>query len=222
VVRRSTQFGQHRTPRYRRWQGKLLHPTEEAFMFFKDEGPVPETLRRLVASLLDAGIPHIILGAMALRAHGYSRTTEDVDVCMRASDLTRFREQIAPSKYAAAPGRSRRFHDPETQVTVDILVAGEIAGRSDKQHDVLFPDPDEAQDVDGLPMPSLARLVELKLVTWRYKDWADVVELIRIHVLDESFAEQLHPVARPFYSQCYDQKLEEDRYNPEIHDAPPG
>lgn len=190
-------------------------------MFFKDEGPVPETLRRLCKALDKASIPHIIMGAMALRAYGYSRTTEDVDVCMRAVDLKKFRKELVGVTYQSVKDRSRRFYDPETKVTLDILVSGEIAGRRDRQQDVKFPDPSERDLVDGLPVPSLARLIELKLVTWRYKDWADVVELLRIHGLDESFAANLHAVARPFYLQCYDQKVEEDRYNPEIHDRHP-
>jgi hypothetical protein len=34
-----------RPPRYRIYRGVPLHPSEEAFMFFEDRGPVPETLR---------------------------------------------------------------------------------------------------------------------------------------------------------------------------------
>lgn len=190
-------------------------------MFFRDEGPVPETLRRLSDTLTQAGLPHVFIGAAALKAYGLRRTTEDVDVCMRGVDLDRFRSLLVGRTYLPVRGRSRRFYDPQTQVTIDVLIAGEVAGHREKQQDVRFPDPSEGRTVEDIPIPTLARLIELKLVTWRLQDWADVVALIRANNLDESFAEQLHPVARSAYLQCYDQKVEEDRYNPEIHDAPP-
>lgn len=190
-------------------------------MFFKDQGPVPETFRRLRKLLADAKIAHIFVGAIAGYAHGYRRTTEDIDLCMRREDLERFRREFVGTEFESVEGHPRRFHDPTTQVTFDILVAGEIAGNARRQREVKFPDPSEAELIDGIPFVSLPRLMEMKLVTWRYRDWADVVELIRLHDLDESFGDQFNPLVRSAYIQCYDQKIEEDRYNPEIHDPPP-
>lgn len=190
-------------------------------MFFDDQGPVPETFRKLRERLAEAGLPHIFMGAVALNAHDYRRASEDVDFCLRPEDLERFRQTFVGTVYQSVAGRPRKFFDPNTHVTFDILVAGELAGNTRKQRQVRFPDPDEAELVRDTPVPNLARLIELKLVTWRYKDWGDVVELIRIHRLDESFADRVDPIARSAYLQCYDQKVEEDRYNPEIDDPPP-
>ncbi len=188
-------------------------------MFFDEQGPVTEAFRKLRERL--AGLPHIFMGAVALNAHDYRRASEGVDLCMRAEDLERFRKLFVGTVYQQVAGRPRKFFDPQTQVTFDILVAGEIAGNARKQRQVRFPVAGEAHTVRETPVPSLAWLIELKLATWRYKDWGDVVELIRIHNLDETFAEQLAPVIRSAYAQCYDQKVEEDGYNPEIHDQPP-
>jgi hypothetical protein len=209
-----------RSPRERVWRGCPLSPVEEVRMFFDDQGPVPETFRKLRQRLAEAGLPHIFIGAVALNAHDYRRASEDVDFCMRREDLERFRKLFVGTLYQQVAGRPRKFFDPQTQVTFDILVAGDLAGNTRKQREVRFPDPDEAEIVRDTPVPSLARLIELKLVTWRYQDWADVVSLIRIHNLDESFANQFNPLVRSAYLQCYDQKVEEDRYNPEIHDPP--
>ncbi|MEW6249621.1 MAG: hypothetical protein AB1716_03160 [Planctomycetota bacterium] len=211
-----------RSPRERRWGGRLLSPVEEVRMFFQDQGPVPETFKRLRKLLAESGLAHIFVGATAVNAHGFRRSTEDVDLCMRAEDLERFRQLFVGSTFQPVEGRTRRFYDPQTQVTLDILVAGEIAGNRRKQQVIRFPDPSEAIRIEDTPVPSLPRLIELKLVTWRYQDWGDVVNLIRARSLDESFADQLHPIVRWAYLQCYDQKIEEDRYNPEIHDGPPG
>jgi hypothetical protein len=221
VASKPIDLDQLRSPRIRNWRGAPLLPIDEVRMFFYGQGPVPETYQRLKTLLEETGIPHIFIGATALNAHGFRRSTEDIDVCMSRGDLDRFRRDFVGKKYQPVSGRPRRFYDPVSQVTVDILVAGEIAGDSRKQQRVRFPDPAEAEIHEGTPVPSLARLTELKLVTWRFKDWGDVVELIRLHNLDESFAEKLDPVIRSAYLQCYDQKVEEDRYNPEIHDAPP-
>ncbi|HMQ15347.1 MAG TPA: hypothetical protein PKC49_05175 [Phycisphaerae bacterium] len=187
-------------------------------MFFRNRGPVPRTLRTLSRSLKKAGMPHIFIGAAALKAYGLRRSTEDVDVCMRREDLERFKAAFVGTAYLPVKGRPRRFFDSKTQVTVDVLIAGEIAGKREKQQSVRFPDPDEGKVIEGIPIPDLARLVELKLVTWRLQDWADVVVLIRENKLDESFADQLDPVVRTAYLQCHDDMLEEDRYNPEIDD----
>lgn len=167
------------------------------------------------------GIPHVSIGATALFAHGYRRMTEDVNVCLRKADLERFKRDSVGSLYEPVEGRARRFYDPKIQVTIEILIAGEIAGNTRKQREVTFPDPSEAHDLDGIAVPSLARLIELKLVTWRLRDWADVIELIRVHNLDESFGDQFNPLVRSTYIRCFDQKTEEDRYNPEIHDRHP-
>jgi len=190
-------------------------------MFFQDQGPVPETFRRLRKLLGDGKIPYVFIGAMAANAHGLRRATEDVDLCMRREDLERFQRELVGTEFATVAGRPRKFYDPVTQVSFDILVAGEIAGNTRRQREVRFPDPSEAEFIDGAPFVSLARLIELKLVTWRYQDWADVVSLIRIHHLEESFGDRFNPLVRSAYLQCYDQKIEEDRYNPEIHDPPP-
>lgn len=185
-------------------------------MFFRLEGPVPDTFRRLTELLEKAGIPYVLVGAIAGYAHGYHRTTGDIDLCLRREDLARFRREFVGTHFSQVEGHPRKFFDPTTQVTFDVLIAGELAGNTRKQREVRFPDPSEAELIDGRPFVSLARLIELKLVTWRYRDWGDVVELIRIHNLDESFGDQFNPLVRSAYLQCYDQKLEEDRYNPEV------
>lgn len=193
-------------------RGRALATHEEMLMFHAGRGPAPETLQRLRENLDRAGIEHVVIGAFALGAHGFARATNDVDVCVRAADLKRFREQLAGGVYEPVEGRTRRFRDPATDATIDFLISGELAGRTNRNSAVRFPDPSEAIDIGGLRTVSLPRLIELKLVTWRFKDWGDVVELIRANKLDEAFAEKLDPLVRMAYLECYDQKREEDRH----------
>lgn len=186
----------------------------EVGMFFQRQGPVWETLRSLEQRLHSAGIDYLIIGGLALDAHNYVRTTTDVDVVLSASGFERFRSLFEGQCYHRRPGAPRRFVDLDFEVQIDVLIAGEIAGRRSENQTVVFPDPSRPEVVARFPTVSLARLIELKLVTWRYKDWGDVVELIRHNQLTESFSEQLDPVVRSAYQQCYDQATDPEYEGP--------
>lgn len=62
-------------------------------------------------------------------------------------------------------------------------------------------------ELEGLPVVTLARLIETKLACGQgnlrrtHKDFADVVELIAAHNLDGSFAPQLHSTLRELYRE---------------------
>lgn len=210
---------QQNIPQIREWRGARLSPVEEVLMFHHDAGPVPETYRRLQQALRSEGIEHVVIGAFAMAVHGYKRATNDVDLCIREADLDKFRKTLVGRLYQQVEGRSRRFYDPQTQVTFDLLVSGTLAGRTDRNREVRFPDPSEAQVVQGLSTISLEQLITLKLVTWRLKDWADVVALARENHLDEGFAQKLPGLVRGAYLQCFDQMVDEDRYEREAGDA---
>lgn len=179
-------------------------------MFFEKQGPVWETLRRLEDRLKEANIDYVVIGGLALNAYDYPRQTVDVDVVLTRADYVKFKELYAGSAYVETEDTPRRFVDPNSEVTIDVLIAGELAGRRSKNRSVRFPDQSEAEVHGDLRTVSLARLIELKLVTWRYRDWGDVVELIRRNNLPEEFADKLDPVARAAYGQCYDQAIDEE------------
>jgi len=191
-----------------------IHWITEAGMFFEKTGPVWETLRDLEARLQGAGIEYVVIGGLALNAYNYPRQTIDVDVVLTSTGYEKFKELFVGAEYVVAKGAPRRFVDTKSEVTIDVLVAGRIAGRQSKNPSVRFPTPSEAETQGDLRTVSLARLIELKLVTWRYKDWGDVVELIRRNNLPESFAEKLDPVVRNAYEQCYDQADDEEYEGP--------
>ena len=73
-------------------------------MFFQKNDPVHKTMRRVVKQLEKAKIPYAIVGGMAVNAHGYRRTTNDVDVlldCRR--DLPSFASILYPSTMTPIP-----------------------------------------------------------------------------------------------------------------------
>ena len=55
-------------------------------------------------------------------------------------------------------------------------------------------------------------MIQLKLAARRHADFADVVFLIQVHDLNESFLPQLHPSVHRDYIECLDEKRREDEY----------
>jgi hypothetical protein len=53
----------------------------------------------------------------------------------------------------------------------------------------------------------------LKLAARRWRDFADVVELIRFNDLDESFLSRVHPSVHKDFIECLEEKRREDEYD---------
>lgn len=181
-------------------------------MFFQGKDPVHQTMRRTARRLEKAGISYAILGGMALNAHRYPRTTTDVDFLLTAEGLEAFRRQFVGKHYDLVPGRPRRFTDRANHVSIDILVTGRFPG-SGKPGPFAFPDPEQVSEViDKHRVVNLSTLIQLKLAARRYRDFGDVVELIRVHDLDESYLDKLHPSIRQDFIECLEEKRREDEY----------
>jgi hypothetical protein len=94
-------------------------------------------------------------------------------------------------------------------------MAGERAG---KGTEVNIPEPEgdlNVETLEGLSVVRLSRLIEMKLASGMgslrrtHKDFADVVELIAIRNLDDSFARFLHPSLRPTYRELVHRAVDE-------------
>lgn len=181
-------------------------------MFFQENSPVHETMRRLVRRLQRAGIAHAIVGGMAVFAHGYERTTKDVDILLTDSGFAQFREKFVPRNYQQVEGRSRRFLDRKNSQLFDILVTGMFPG-SGTPGPVAYPDPEAVRErIKNIFYVDLKTLIQLKLAARRYQDFADVVHLIDAHDLDESFVNKLHSSLRQDFIECLEEKRREDEY----------
>lgn len=169
--------------------------------FFMRDDPVHRSLRKITSKLAELGIPHAVAGGMALVAHGYDRTTVDVDVLLPADALPRVHAGLDGLGYLPPYEGSRDLRDTETGVRIEFLLAGQFPGDG-KPKPVAFPDPAGASVViDGIRYLALERLVELKLASGtthpgRLKDLADVQELIRALRLDAGFAERIDASVR--------------------------
>jgi hypothetical protein len=185
---------------------------KEISMFFQGKDDVHKTMRRLVKRLEKAEIPYAILGGMAVNAHRYERTTGDVDVLLTQDGLEEFKKRFVPKQYSPVEGRPRRFVDRANKVTLDVLVTGRFPG-SGKPGPIAFPDPSKVGEiVRKVRVVDLVTLIQLKLAARRYRDFGDVVELIRFNNLDEGFADYLHQSVRHDFIECLEEKRREDEY----------
>jgi hypothetical protein len=181
-------------------------------MFFQKNDPVHKTMRRTIKNLEKANIPYALVGGMAVNVHGHRRTTNDVDILLTVDGLAEFERRFVPKHYDRVPRRPHRFTDRKNQVIVDALVTGLYPG-SGKPGPIAYPDPAVVGTaMEGLQVIELAMLIELKLAAHRYQDFADVVSLIRVHQLDESFADRLHPSVRSDYIECLEENRREEEY----------
>lgn len=162
----------------------------------------------------DAGIPHSICGGVAVCLHGYQRNTTDVDVIVNAEDSAKVRALMLADEYEWDE-ELKEFRN-SSGVPVQFLLAGEPAG---KGSEVTIPEPvgdANVEERDGLSVVRLARLIEMKLASGMgslrrtHRGFADVVELIAIRKLDNSFARFLHASLRPTFRKLVRQATAED------------
>ena len=178
---------------------------EEARRYFMGEGTLNKTLARLSSDLEERGIDYMVIGAVALLAHGYPRFTEDIDLVMTAEGLQKFHDELVGLGYALAfPGARKRIRSTTDNVSIEVMTTGEYPGDG-KPKPVSMPVPAEAStEIDGIRFVTLEKLIELKLASGisapdRLKDLADVQELIKIRKLDADFALKLDPYVRAKY-----------------------
>jgi len=177
----------------------------EGLRYFMGQGSLNRALAHLAADLKDHEIDYVVIGAVALLAHGYPRLTEDIDLVFTVAGLNKFHEQLIGLGYAPAfPGARKRLRSTRDGVRIDVIASGEYPGDG-KPKPVRFPNPLEASvEIDGVRFATLEKLIELKLASGmtapdRLKDLADVQELIKIRGLSKHFGENLNPYVRKKY-----------------------
>lgn len=190
----------------------FLEGLRELDMFFQRKDRVHKTARKVAKKLEKAKIPYAIVGGMAVFAHGHRRATNDVDLLLTPEGFAAFRQLFVPKEYEAVPQRPQRLMDRTHDVTIDILITGLFPG-SGEPGPIAYPDPAAvSQTIDNVHVVDLVTLLQLKLAARRHQDFADVVALTRVHGLDHSFAQCLHPSVHRDYIECLEEKRREDMY----------
>jgi hypothetical protein len=179
----------------------------EGLSYFMGEGELNNVLARLCADLDRHGIDYVVIGAIALMAHGYPRFTEDIDLVLTPEGLEAFHQKLVGLGYLPAfVGARKRLRTTAEGVPIEIMTTGDFPGDG-KPKPVSFPVPAEASvEIDGVRVVTLEKLIELKLASGmtapdRLKDLADVQELIKACRLNSQFAARLDPYVRNQYLQ---------------------
>src|SRR5438270_2095985 len=111
---------------------------QRAFQMLENESLWDVT--KLIHSLLAGqGIPHAIVGGVAVCLHGYRRNTVDLDLLVRREDQTKIRTALEAEGYTWSAERAE-FRAP-AGIPVQFVLSGERAGQDAA---VLLPQPDEA------------------------------------------------------------------------------
>ena len=143
----------------------------------------PEDAKRRLADELarlceEAAVKPVVIGGLAVNHHGYMRVTADVDILVARRDAValyrRLRSEPGWRRY------SEGFKNTLLDVGLDICVEGERTAPGSTEE---FPDPARLRTVAAgpLPVPALAELLALKVMSGRARDDADVVELLKRH-----------------------------------------
>ena len=177
----------------------------EGLRYFMGEGTINKTLARLANDLEQRGIDYMVIGAIALLAHGYPRFTEDIDLVMTSDGLQKFHDELVGLGYTPAfSGAKKRLRSTTDGVSIEVMTTGEFPGDG-RPKPVSMPRPADASiEIDGIRFATLEKLIELKLASGisapdRLKDLADVQELIKIRQLGADFASRLDPYVRAKY-----------------------
>ncbi|MGH7170709.1 MAG: hypothetical protein ACRELF_03435 [Gemmataceae bacterium] len=118
------------------------------------------------AKLREAGIPHALVGGLAVGAHGYPRTTDDVDFLVGDEAFEKHAGGLVTLKLPLiAIGNVR----------IDFISLDESRGEKESLRSAL----ESSLTSNQVPIVPLAALVYLKLKAGRQKDRADVVELLK-------------------------------------------
>jgi hypothetical protein len=181
----------------------------EGLRYLMGEGSLNNALEHLCDDLERRRIDYMVIGAVALMAHGYPRFTEDIDLVLTVEGLEAFHHELVGLGYAPAfEGARKRLRATRGNVPVEIIVAGEYPGDG-RPKPVSFPIPATASvEMDGVRVVTLEKLIELKLASGmtapdRLKDLADVQELIKARGLGANFADRLNPYVHEQYLRLW-------------------
>ncbi len=161
----------------------------------QDIAAVVEVLRRRLA---EEGIRFAVIEALALRQYGFVRATEDIAILTTPGGLDKIHATLVGRDLTSrAQGLRKGLREAEHEMDMDVVTSGEHAGSEESP--VVYPPPDSDAFVElgGVRFPTLETLVEFKIASgvWRHRhlDLGDVQNRIRIHGLDEGFANRLRP-----------------------------
>lgn len=161
---------------------------------------VRERLLRATAALNQIGVPYAVVGGNAVASwvatvdEGAVRTTRDIDLLIRRSDLptiTPALEQVGfvPDELLGVT----MFRDGEQgkpSEAIHLLFSGE---KTRPDHLLPAPEIQTVTDPADFPVLKLESLVEMKLMSHRDKDRVHLRDLLGVQLIDPSWVAKLPP-----------------------------
>ncbi len=155
---------------------------------------VTERLERVTAALNGAGVPYALVGGQAVALWVASkdpaavRTTKDIDLLLRRTDLPRARAaaQAVGFEYCEVVdvGMFLEHGDPNPRHAVHLLWAGE---KVKAEYPLPSPDVAQSQELEpGKHVVALPGLVAMKLMSNRDRDRVHLRDLIEVGLVDRS------------------------------------
>jgi len=185
-----------------RWTAQTVGMSEDILdRMERAVAKVRERLLRATAALNRAGIPYAVVGGNAVASwvatvdEGAVRTTRDIDLLVRRSDLP------APTVALEQVGfvydewldvlMFRDGAEGKPSEAVHLLFAGE---KTRPDHLLPAPDIETVDDPANFRVIALESLLSMKLMSNRRKDQVHVLDLIGVRLIDPSWLTKLPPV----------------------------
>jgi hypothetical protein len=163
-----------------------------------------DLLTRVSAVLQSAGIPHRVVGGLAVYLHvshaeqDAGRLTKDVDIAIRRSDLGRIaalaEQHGFQYRHAAGVDMLLDRSDPRSRRAVHFVFASEKVRR-----EYVEPVPDldkEPVVLQGAWLMPVEELLRMKLTSFRDKDRVHIRDMDEVHLITPEIEASLSPVLR--------------------------
>src|SRR5271167_665708 len=154
---------------------------------------VRERLLRATAALNKAGVPYAVVGGNAVASwvatvdEGAVRTTRDIDLLVRRSDLPAIAAALEQAGFVRDELLDvimfRDGAEGKPSEAVHLLFAGE---KTRPDHLLPAPEIQTVNNADNLPVFALVLLISMKLMSIRDKDRTHLRDLIGVRLIDSS------------------------------------
>jgi hypothetical protein len=161
---------------------------------------VRERLLRATTALNQAGLPYAVVGGNAVASwvatvdEGAVRTTRDIDLLVRRSDLPTIAAALEEAGFVKGELLDvvmfRDGAEGKPSEAVHLLFAGE---KTRPDHLLPAPEIQTVEDPANFPVIALEPLILMKLMSNRRKDQVHVQDLIGVGLIDPSWLARLPP-----------------------------
>jgi hypothetical protein len=170
----------------------------EAYAMSLDD--VARRLRRITAALAEKVVPYAVVGGQAValwvatREPAAVRTTKDVDLLIRRSDLPRARAAALSVEMdyfeVMGVGMFLERNDPNPRNAVHLIWAGE---RVRPEYELTSPPVEQVQEISGIQAVPLPGLVLMKLLSNRDQDRVHLRDMIDVGLVGRELLLGLPP-----------------------------